>query len=887
MKFENFGTNFLLENDPKLSRKKEIISGQVSREDSNKRERLENDHEKINKFFRVIEQTHQGHRDDPEVISRIKRSYYRKYIIKEGDIPQNYWNLQARIMVERGHGTDMENQGIFSEEVELEDGTTRLDYIFPDNYKEQEFDAIRKDQTHSFNKWFDYLISEDADDYPMWFKYWAFHGFTKLGTYDKQEKRFNQRTSQTVAPFPDLNQEALAAVLHILEQKYDQEYFDLYQAIVELKQDIYKAKVDSANEKRRQSRNKVLQQALEEGYIKEEGDTLVLSQNTPQKVTLVMKDGREVHISKKQLEGMTSQRKKTYDIKGLHEELGALQQELREYLINIGLEDSSLHADVVDEDFGRLYSYAIENITSIEGQELLIVDGDWAHFPKGSNPITYIPEGFEKGLVPSLEGRGTGWCTAGESVAREHLKKGDYYIFYSKNISGDSINPRIAIRMEGNNIAEVRGIAPEQELDAVISGTDTLDEKLEQFGDEANIYRKKSSDMKRLTRLSHIIDAGEELGVDDLRFLYEVDSPIQGFGYEKDPRVDNIISQRKMVADLAQVFDVSPEEIVIGDVFDLSLVTGLEGKIWYGTQIPESGEGSGTEVYVTKESLSLLNGLKATSRVKLSYYSFSDLYEMSKMREEGNFPMIDSLLEQLDLEMKKYEQYFDSEGKAYEELSDKAFLDLYGFDRNSDLSNESERKVHGSHLQNLDTSLPRHMRQDILDSRSPKVELAKLFGVADGEIAIGARDLTEKSKILIVSFDDSRFTASRQRDVSKDLEIVYGSVNLSMTRQANDFGGIKEVFGDFEYSSVFNSKVRKINDKVMIAVINESGRKDWEVLGENWELAYVSGDVRINQDVGEELISKINNVEIGGELDYVEGDGRREAVEVRPIELQD
>ena len=69
-------------------------------------------------------------------------------------------------------------------------------------------------------------------------------------------------------------------------------------------------------------------------------------------------------------------------------------------------------------------------------------------------------------LVKSLQGHGTGWCTAGESTARTQLDGGDFYVYYSNDDKGKPIIPRAVIRMNGDSIGEIRGIAHEQNLDA-------------------------------------------------------------------------------------------------------------------------------------------------------------------------------------------------------------------------------------------------------------------------------------------------------------------------------------------------------------------------------------------------------------------------------------
>ena len=140
-------------------------------------------------------------------------------------------------------------------------------------------------------------------------------------------------------------------------------------------------------------------------------------------------------------------------------------------------------------NFGKLYAWAIEEITPTEESELLNTEGEWIKYPQNSD---HMP------LVESLQGYGTGWCIAGESTAEFYIKGGDFYIYYSKDRQGSSTIPRITIRMQGASIGEVRGIAYEQNLDPYIG--DVLKTKLTEFPDGAE-YEKKTEDMKKLTAI--------------------------------------------------------------------------------------------------------------------------------------------------------------------------------------------------------------------------------------------------------------------------------------------------------------------------------------------------------------------------------------------------
>ncbi|MDP3244187.1 MAG: hypothetical protein Q8M83_00840 [bacterium] len=217
------------------------------------------------------------------------------------------------------------------------------------------------------------------------------------------------------------------------------------------------------------------------------------------------------------------------------------------------LEDEQKWEDLLKgENFAKLYAWAIEKVTPASQEQLVSAKGEWVKYSKGSD---HLP------LVQSLQGHGTGWCTAGESTAEIQLKGGDFYVFYSLDQQGKPIVPRAAIRMQENNIAEIRGIGPDQNLDPHIN--QVVQDKLKEFPD-GKLYEKKNQDMKQLTALENKIKKGQELTCADLVFLYEINSPIQGFGYQKDPRLQEIREKRDPKADASVVFDCPSEQIAWG-----------------------------------------------------------------------------------------------------------------------------------------------------------------------------------------------------------------------------------------------------------------------------------------------------------------------------------
>jgi hypothetical protein len=220
-------------------------------------------------------------------------------------------------------------------------------------------------------------------------------------------------------------------------------------------------------------------------------------------------------------------------------------------------DNKSLREEEVKEAFSKkfpaLYAELISKslAASMEGREE--IDGVWIKYKQGNT------KDAEK-LFSSLEGKGTGWCTAGRSTAEVQIESGDFYVYYTYDVDSKPTQPRLAIRMEGNQkIGEVRGILPHQGVEAIMQ--ETLDKKLGEFGAEARVYRKKSNDMKMLTALEKKREKEEPFNKNDLLFLYEVNAPIEGFGYEKDPRVEEIRRNRNAEEDMLVIFDCTKAEI--------------------------------------------------------------------------------------------------------------------------------------------------------------------------------------------------------------------------------------------------------------------------------------------------------------------------------------
>ena len=261
------------------------------------------------------------------------------------------------------------------------------------------------------------------------------------------------------------------------------------------------------------------------------------------------------------------------------EALSLIYSELVKVLNKESIDDKKLNELINNGSFSKLYSYAILKLDSVKDDGFKSDDGIWKKYNKGSNPEI---------LFNDINGKGTGWCTAGGiGTARAHINGGDFHVYYTKDREGIYTKPRIAIRMEDDQIAEIRGISKDQNIEANMEKV--VDKKLEEFPDRDE-YKKKVKDMEMLTYIYTKYQNKGELTKNDLRFLYEIDDEITGFGYERDPRIEELLEGRNVRKDLVLIFDckeenisLTKEEALSGNIIyhygylDLSNLTSAEG----------------------------------------------------------------------------------------------------------------------------------------------------------------------------------------------------------------------------------------------------------------------------------------------------------------------
>lgn len=161
-------------------------------------------------------------------------------------------------------------------------------------------------------------------------------------------------------------------------------------------------------------------------------------------------------------------------------------------------------------------------------------------------------------LSRAVRGRETGWCTAWTETARDQLLGGDTWVYFSLDLAGEPTIPRIIIKMQEGEIAQIRGVAKDQRLDQEISSSGVLERKLAEMGNQGPLFYKRLSDMKQLSEIFEKNQNGIALSRAELRFLYELDGKIDGFGDQmpglpgRDSRIDEIKRTRDRSLDLIQ-----------------------------------------------------------------------------------------------------------------------------------------------------------------------------------------------------------------------------------------------------------------------------------------------------------------------------------------------
>jgi hypothetical protein len=214
---------------------------------------------------------------------------------------------------------------------------------------------------------------------------------------------------------------------------------------------------------------------------------------------------------------------------------------------------ADLHRLLEVGNFNKLYAYALREVVADEALMRQNTNGAWRLFCESSDdrvPTT---------LADSLQGHGSGWCVVNEGKAEGYLERGNLHVYYSNDREGNPTIPRAAIQMKASHVSEVRGIGASQEMEAEI--LDILRKRLVGIpGGE--MYVRKIDDRVQLATIDKRItaDPAVPLPPEDVRFLYEIDRAIEGFGIERDPHIAELRRMRGQL-DRPEIARIMPEAV--------------------------------------------------------------------------------------------------------------------------------------------------------------------------------------------------------------------------------------------------------------------------------------------------------------------------------------
>lgn len=180
--------------------------------------------------------------------------------------------------------------------------------------------------------------------------------------------------------------------------------------------------------------------------------------------------------------------------------------------------------------------------------------GEWIKYNKGSNPLDVLNEVKENNV----------WNLNWEEVDKV-LEKNDIYFFKVDN------DIKLMIYVSGMKINGVFGYGEHARVE---------DEYLNDLKKELSLFKDNREYMEKVN--NHILVSNvykkfnndEELNVDDLKVVYQVNKELIGFTSALDQKLSEIKEERIKEKDIAEIFEVSEENIAfdMDDIIDTTEV---------------------------------------------------------------------------------------------------------------------------------------------------------------------------------------------------------------------------------------------------------------------------------------------------------------------------
>lgn len=175
--------------------------------------------------------------------------------------------------------------------------------------------------------------------------------------------------------------------------------------------------------------------------------------------------------------------------------------------------------------------------------------GKWVKYNKGSNPVDVLNEVKDNNV----------WNLNWEEIDKV-LSDNDILFF----IDEDSI--KLMLYVSGLKVNGVFGYGEKARVEDKY--LDDLKKELSLFKDNKE-YMEKVNNHIQVANVYKKFNNDEELTIDDLKVVYQVNKPLEGFTGALDQKLDEIKENRIIEKDLSEIFDVN-EELIVFDNEDIT-----------------------------------------------------------------------------------------------------------------------------------------------------------------------------------------------------------------------------------------------------------------------------------------------------------------------------
>jgi hypothetical protein len=206
------------------------------------------------------------------------------------------------------------------------------------------------------------------------------------------------------------------------------------------------------------------------------------------------------------------------------------------------LHDKGLEDFIGSNSFNTLYYILLKEQKNNNSN---ITNGIWIKYSKSSKTDAYK-------LWNSIVYKNTFWCTRERDICIDQIcgggqyKAGDFYVYYTNDANDNPTVPRIAIKFDGDDIREIRGVLDSsQNLEPSLTGV--VKRKLDSFKNltdlDKEFYLKAIDDNRKITKINQKVAKGITLNKDELDFIFEIKEYIYSFGHGEDKRLHEIRSK--------------------------------------------------------------------------------------------------------------------------------------------------------------------------------------------------------------------------------------------------------------------------------------------------------------------------------------------------------